>query len=577
MQENVISIGADSETKRGVPISFQFYSDDMPLEEIVWIPSGKKATALFLDFLDRLPNTRDRHFVLWGHNLSFDVVSFFYDRHSLLRDETVEIEVNGWKIRIIYAALVFAEFRKGRKHITMIDTGAYFLTKLANLAEMVCPDLPKLEPPKGLGQRRFSKRDKKFCAYAMRDSVIAYRVGIEIIKMHRELDIPICVSAPHFASRVFRRKFMKTPIPLPPRKIVYSSLSSYHGGKNNITVPMGIYKNVYALDIRSAYPFAMSLFPSFTNPDLYRVIEGSRTPPALPPFGVYKITGHAAACDWPIIYDHSFKPVVDRDFDNLWVTGFELNEALRRKEVTLTHTFGYIYRADLDKEPSPFATYVNYFFEQKENIDRLKAAGKPFSKVHREFYKLLLNSLYGKFIQTMRGANVVDLVFDLDENKLIEDVALIAAGLFNPFVATLITGHTRAYIHRLEHEYQALHTSTDGVFTQIKPVESPGLGGLSVEAFGDLLLFRNKLYIFYSPITVADEKDPKLIRSTIFPGKKIVKYALHGFHGTLQTLEKLYDSGTREYEYTKVNKLRESLRRNLAVNDFVQREATLKL
>jgi hypothetical protein len=162
------------------------------------------------------------------------------------------------------------------------------------------------------------------------------------------------------------------------------------------------------------------------------------------------------------------------------------------------------------------------------------------------------------------------LSFDTDDKHLDEIRMLIAGGMFNPFIATLTTGHTRAYIHRLEHEYEALHTSTDGIFTQKKPQESSGLGGLSIEAYGTLLLLRNKLYIFYGK---TDKPEPEKKRSALFPKLEIVKWALHGFHSTVETLEAMYENGLTEYDYIKVNKLRESLRRNLTPNKFEKRRS----
>lgn len=569
---HVIPIGVDTETCRGEPITFQFYSEELKDETLIFLRSPRQATREFFRYLDSLPATRDRHYVLFGHNLAFDMVSFFYDRHRELRNESIEAEWYGWKVEIVYAAVRFAVFRKGNRHVTLIDTGAYFQRKLEILGELVCPHLPKLKMPEGLGQKKFGLKDKSFCAYAMRDAVIAYHVGLRILQMHREMNVTICVSAPHFASKVFRKHFLRQAIPLPPRKVVYSALSAYHGGKNNVTVPAGFYRGVYSLDIKSAYPAAMHTFPAFSDSNLYRAVRGKGTPKTkLPEFGIYCVSGYAKECRWPVLYDHGFKPL-QGSFARIWVTGFELNEALRRKEVELDETYGYYYDAERDTGYSPFAAYVDEFFAKKDTA---------LDKIQREFYKLLLNSLYGKFIQTRKGPAFGDLLYDLDEKKIIEDANIVAGGMFNPFIAALITGHTRARIHGLEHKYKALHTSTDGIFLQgSKPREIKGLGGLSIEAYGDLLLFRNKLYIFYAPISAADKpgiKSGKIKVSTIFPKKKIIKYALHGFHGTVEALEGIYRSGIKEYEYIKVNKLRESLRRNLAVNDFVQNTATLNL
>lgn len=571
---NVECVGVDTETIRGKPLSFQFYSKSAGISDIIFLRSAKQASKTFFRWLDRLPATQDRHYVLFGHNLAFDMVSLFYDRHHRLREESIKHETwHGWRVEIVYAAVRFAVFRKKGISVTLIDTGAYFVTKLEKLAELFCPDLLKLAPPHGLGRRRFTARDKKFCRYAMRDAEIAYHVGMYLLDRHREWDVSLCVSAPHFASKVFRRHFLKETIPLPPRKIVYAAMSAYHGGKNNITVKPGYYKGVHALDIKSAYPFAMSLFPSFSNPKLYKGIHGSGTPEKFPPFGVYKISGTAKPCKWPALFTHNFKPLVG-DFSGVWTTGFELNEALRMREVTLTDTYGYYYDAESDPLPSPFKSYVEEFYKRKED------AG---DKAHREFNKLLMNSLYGKFIQTRKLEGMSDLTFDIDEQKLLLDSSVQAGGLFNPFIASLITGHTRAFIHRLEHDYNALHTSTDGIQTQEKPRSLrrygiPGtLGSVSIEARGDCLILRNKLYILYRRIQRGDRRNRKILRSKVYPGKVIAKVALHGFHGSAHTLEQMYAKGIREYEYIKVNKLRESLRRNLAVNDFVTRSAVLNL
>lgn len=562
----MIPIGVDTETKRGKPITFQFYSKELKQEKIIWVKNPKHATKIFCEYLDSLPKTKDRQYVLFGHNYAFDMVSLFYDRHAVLRNDNINGVWFGWRIEIVYAHVRFAVFRRKGVTVTLIDTLAYFVRKLEQLGELVCPDLPKLKMPEGLGQKNFTAKDKDFCAYAMRDAEIAYYVGKVLLKLHTEMDVSLAVSAPHFASKVFR-KMMKAPIPLPPRKAIYAALSSYHGGKNNITVDKGIYRGTFSLDIRSAYPHAMHSFPSFTRADLYKAISGKGTPKELPQFGIYRISGIAKECKWPSLYNHKFKPLVG-EFSNVWVTGFELNEALRTKEVRLTDTYGYYYDHIQDKAESAFTKYVDTFYTRKETAT---------DKIYREFWKLLLNSLYGKFIQTRPMDSIRNLVYDMDAEKLIEDNSIVAGGLFNPFIASLITGHCRAKIHRMEHQYKALHTSTDGIQTQIKPKEIPGLGGRSIEAVGDTLILRNKLYIIYAPLEKGDRNNPKILVSTIFPGKKIIKYALHGFHGTVHTLEHLWKSGETEYEYTHVNKLKESIRRKLQVNDFVSQTGTITI
>jgi hypothetical protein len=248
-----------------------------------------------------------------------------------------------------------------------------------------------------------------------------------------------------------------------------------------------------------------------------------------------------------------------------------LNRAIQSKHVDIETCFGYYYDAKKDKVPSPFAAYVEHFYKLKESAS---------DKGERDFYKLLLNSLYGKFIETRGGSTLLNIRYDIDKRELHTDLDVIAGGLFNPFIASLITGHTRAFIHALEVEYRALHTSTDGIMTQSKGVElSDALGGLSIEAKGDAEILRNKLYIIYSKNrdTAAKDRKGKPIASKIHKGQYIQKYALHGFFADVLTLEQMVNKGIREYEFTKVNKLRESLRRGLKVNRFEKQKRILNL
>ena len=328
-------VGVDSETCEGAPITFQFYGDDCPEDGLmVWTKSKTATKDFFTAIHSIIKKARHVETVIFCHNNSFDFISFFHDRYTYFREEEFEFNAYGWNITGVYANIVFATLKKGRQVIHMIDTYAYFPSTLKSLADIYCPHLPKLKKPKGLGTKLFKKSDQEFIKYAMRDSEIAFFVGNYIIDMHNEYGVNICVSGPQLASKIFRVKHLKEPIPLPPKNIVYAALHSYHGGKNNMSCPPGWYKNVYSYDIISAYPAAMAKLPSFSNQKLYKRYTNKGVIKNVPKYGVYKISGYASDCHWPIIYDHKFKPVFG-NFRNLWVTGFEINEGLRSKELKI--------------------------------------------------------------------------------------------------------------------------------------------------------------------------------------------------------------------------------------------------
>src|SRR6185503_18643355 len=117
----------------------------------------------------------------------------------------------------------------------------------------------------------------------------------------------------------------------------------------------------------------------------------------------------------------------------------------------------------------------------------------------RAMQKFILNSISGKFIETRKRNSCA--FTDVDADTTVTACELIAGGMFHPFIASAITAHTRARIHRLEHKYKAIHTATDGIMTQAKNAkgEGKGLGALTVEAENaTTLLLRNKCYVVYT-------------------------------------------------------------------------------
>lgn len=555
--------GGDTETLRGRPITMQFYSKHARVDDLLWVTDPDDAAGQFLRWCATLQSNAQH--VIYIHNLNFDMVSFFWD----IKDELVvtdsgefDFTYEGWRVSGVYGAPTFARLTDKSSHrsVMLVDSFSYYRASLEKAAAVFCPDLPKLKRPDGLGQKMFSKRDLDFCAYAMRDAEVAYYIGLALEALHEEFDLSQTVSVADMAARIFRHSYLERTIPQPARPIMEAALNSYHGGKNNLAVAPGWYQGVSSLDISSAYPHAMSLMPSFYEERLYRKFR-TRNSGAVPEWGIYQVSGKAADCRWPTLFAHNFVPLRNEVVENVCVTGFELNEAVRAGEFKMTDCVGWFYDADRDRNDPPLKHYCNEFYARKE---------AETDKAKRAMYKFLLNSISGKFIQTRKQEKLS--VFHIDDETMTDSSDLIAGGMFHPFIASLITGHTRARMHQLEHKYEALHTATDGIFTQKRITMKPqtGLGAVVNEAQGDLLLLRNKLYILYG----AGEGKTM---SSVFEGRHIVKAALHGFAGTIADLERLAVSGQREYTAKRVNKLRTSLKRGLTPNEFREQDFFLNV
>ena len=564
---DVIVHGADSETYCGRPMTLQFFSGDMDYSECLWVDEHT-ATQAFFEWADSLP----RHclHVVYCHNLQFDLPEFFWSFKEMLitAGGDFDLQLAGWRIRGVYGSPTFVRLthKKQNRSIMILDSFLWFKTSLAKAAEIVCPQLPKLKTPEGLGTRKFGMCDEKFHEYAMRDSIVAYHCGITIQKLVKEFDIMQPVSLADMSAKIFRHHFLRRRIPACGNMLTMAALNSYHGGKNNVVdgAAPGWHLDITEIDISSAYPFGMSQLPSMSVHRNYKRMKMQRKQPRqVEPLGVYKVSGEAFRCDWPVIFQHNFTPI-QGPFKDVWVQGFELNEALRLEEIHIHKIRGHYYDSDRDSFPSPFVSYCAEFYKRKQTEQ---------DPVLRYMYKIILNSVYGKFIQTHKQSRII--YTDVDSGETQETHDLIAGGMFHPFIASAITAHTRAYIHQVEHAHKAFHTATDGIFTHYKRIRQvpmasrSGLGSLEIEARGDLVLLRNKCYILYSE----DGKTP----SQYFKGKHIKKFAKHGFQGTVYDLEEMVAHNKRRYKASRPNKLRESLKRGLDVNDFVERDYTLKV
>lgn len=565
--------GGDTETMRGRPISFQFYGENR--SDMIFIPDPAKATSILLKWCKSLPSRT--HHVVYVHNLEFDMVSFFWDHRTALvstRSGEFDFVVDGWRVQGAYGAPTFCRMTDsgGNRVVMFVDSFSYYRASLAKAADVFCPDLPKLKTPEGLGEKMFTKKDDKFIEYAMRDSIIAYYIGLSLEKLHDEFGIGQTVSVADMAARIFRHRFLKRDIPQVGREWIETSMSAYHGGKNLLSAEPGWYQQVTSIDISSAYPHAMHEFPSFYHSKLYKTYRGYRVRD-VPDIGVYQVTGRVVPCRWPSLFTHDFKPLLGGGVEDLCVAGYELNEAIRSGEFKPSKIIGLYYDAEKDHDDPPLRSFVEDFYERKST-----ATDKPM----RAMYKFILNSISGKFIQTRK--NNRDMVISVDHDndsmlKVAEEADLIAGGMFHPFIAAQITAHTRARIHQIEHKYKTIHTATDGVYTQMtvdpkKDKFGKGLGSLTVEGRGDLLMLRNKTYVLYSD----KPSDPdKPVKSQAFAGKYLVKYALHGFAGTVYDLEKLVATGTRMYMAKKVNRLRASVKSGATPNEFVDKVYALKV
>ena len=139
-------IGFDTETMEGPPITVQFYSEQLPrINACIFVTEG--------NVLDKTLRHIAKHckggdYVIYGHNLKFDLLSIFYPvkRELVKKRGEFEFTHRDWHIEGIYGTPTFCRLRRGDTQVFIIDGFSWFRTSLARLAELICPHLPKLIP-----------------------------------------------------------------------------------------------------------------------------------------------------------------------------------------------------------------------------------------------------------------------------------------------------------------------------------------------------------------------------------------------------------------------------------------------
>jgi DNA polymerase family B len=549
----------DTETVDGEPLTIQFAGQE---GVVLYRTSRSTILEIFLTFLAQ-HGVPDNLNLLWAHNLEFDAgVVFSEASPDLWAYQTPHFvgEVDGMgQVEIVFHHTdnPFHQFTIQGRQWWLLDTMSFFKLSLEEACRRLRLPVRKLPRPPYLGERPPTEDEwPEFEAYAGNDARATYELAVWILERHREFGIPPTVSIAHMAGTVFRCHFLgedlgravrtramtvpadiiqakgprlrerlrvriDPPLPWPDAgpsgdRLLKASLLSFHGGKNGLYVPPGVYFGVTEVDIISAYPAAMRALPPLTKGQFLETSELVKER-----CGIYHVVGRVRdRCSYGVFLTVEGDRITEGRFDT-WVTSYEFESA--HDEIELESVEG-VYWEPAAGATNPLAVYVDVFFAKKQQT--------PKDDPRREMYKLLLNALYGKLIQ------LVD-----KEEPMLADLWVQAGSLFHPFWASMITGHCRARLHALEHAYRALHASTDSILTQAPTIQTgTGLGELEIKARGTLVILRPRLYV----ILGADGQ--------------VLREARHGFRGSAEDLLALIRRGGGPYTVDHMVKPREALR-----------------
>ena len=562
----------DTETEDGIPYLLTFYDGIKPTYIRV-----TKETVLdeFMNYLfQRCPKNKTN--LLFAHNLQFDLTAVLckYEKELFKYLKPPLFEHRLGTIKVFAQKTWFAQIEmKNGAYVKVIDTNSFLRGSLYEISRKL-----NLKHQKGV-RPEFVKEGRKprtrgewqdLYRYCGAEILATYDLAQHILGMHRHYDTAISISASQFASKVFKKHFLKTKIPQAPSWVRWLAEQSIHGGRASTFVGgIAVIPDVHYYDYNSFYPWAMGNLPPLTDGKWVKVngfVDEFE--------GFYLVDGYVNKCRYPIILKNAgnFEYANDEFVRNAPVVSYELREALEHDEIDIAKIKGYVWVPSENAE-NPFKNYVGEFYRLKQET--------PKDDPRYMTYKLLLNSLYGKTYQAVRQTDYEEepeFVWNEKLKRAVKNRILYrAGGIYLPHVGSWITSKCRAKLHEDLHQYEAIDCATDSFKTKRDDIPTGSeLGELKHEHHGLLLLIRPKLYVMFSPEIQKEvmndyggdlrawlidnldwlEEEAKAGRLN----DHVPKYALHGFWGDVIDLLRLYRDRSNEYIAKHMTKVREAIR-----------------
>lgn len=533
-EQSVIVI--DTETVQGKPYTVQMYDGIATTLEYV------NEKTIFEVYTQYIAKRCRANLCVWFFYAPFDLPILHYPFKDYFCHDGHTMSYGEFSFEYISGKTWFGNHTyKGYQWFER-DAFQYVFRGLEKVAKDLQLSLNKKPRPIYLGEREPTEEERPaFEAYAIADVLVLWELVYWILSIHRQYNVGLSVSLADLCGKIFRAKYVHTPIRATDLPVTMAALQSYHGGKTEsyLKGPV-IVQGIKEYDIVSAYPYAMTQIGNFFD---YSIEESTQ----IQGNGLYQVSGNLL-CSYHPLYTHDFKR--ENSLIDTWVTGWELLSAQNCFHGVIQK--GYIMTQSHNGTVNGLSEYVWDFFAKK------KQAKQDKNRTEYLWAKLAMNALYGKFIAKI-----------LDELDLTETWK--GGVIFHPLVATLITGYVRAYVHTIEHECCAYHTSTDSFITKHDKLDTiftghNGLGGLEKVHSGDALIIRPKVYLIFDKLEPDCYHQFDILEETediqcIYCKAKVLKSATHGFYGSVQLLLNMWGKKQTNYLHNRMMRLKEAKKR----------------
>lgn len=530
---------------------------------------GKNFKKVFWDYEQMkkflLGSHKLRGSLIFASNLGFDFLTIFDNVNDLKNFHIILRDSNFISCRLLK-----------KNTYKFYDTMNFLKVSVKNLGEIL--GIPKLKKPECIGKKvtRYSKNGQILEQYNIRDSYISYKFGEFMQSAYNSLGINIKSTIASSSFNLFQCNYLKHNIIQPKREVLKEFFKAYYGGRTEAFY-RGYIKNKYLYDINSLYPYVMYKY-NYPNPNSLKYTKN----PTLDIINKYK---GISLCEIKVS-NKLFYPLLPHRFgDKLYfpIGKFEgwHNHAELRKALEIGYKIKPIKSYYYTQIFNPFKDFVYDLYNK-----RLYEKNKMMSL----FWKINLNSLYGKFAQRLEQTELFFIDSQEDRDKItamleendkrdndgytqrykintlgiqyIERDGLLIDNskiyfitdlennkfphFINPILSIYITGYARLELYDLMVKHNAYYVDTDSIITDNHDIKiGDKLGSLKKEIdIKNGIIIKPKLYY------IQDIKDNEIIKAKGL--------------SNLKDFYKLIDE--KQFKYTKFSKFKESLRRNLPFN-----------